>query len=403
MDSQSVAYLYDNSQSFHLIGLGSEACFELGPENRLDELDLFLQNHSGAHLFCCLSYDLKNRIEKLSSKHVDGIEFPEAVVWKPEVVIQFNGQDTQVLYGNLSAEQNVQWEQIQVKLSGKSGKLPSLKFKARTDKQDYLNQVNQIKAHIQQGDVYEVNYCQEYHTLVPEEFDSWELVRALGELTQAPFSAYIRLGKHEVFCGSPERFIQKKDSRLISQPIKGTIARGKNEEEDILLRKQLMNDPKERAENIMITDLVRNDFSRIAAKNSVQVDELCACYSFGTVHQLISTVSCSLRDKITFSEILKATFPMGSMTGAPKISAMKLIEKTEDFSRGIYSGSIGYFDPKGNFDFNVVIRSLVLNRETNYLSCAVGGAITIQSEAEKEYQECQAKVSKIMNLLGGDQ
>ena len=191
------------------------------------------------------------------------------------------------------------------------------------------------------------------------------------------------------------------DENFRIQPIKGTIKKGKNKEEDLELVKQLKNDPKEIAENVMIVDLVRNDLSRVAAKNSVEVSELCGIYSFKTVHQMISTIQCSLKDETNWSDIIRATFPMGSMTGAPKISAMNLIDTHEDFSRGIYSGSIGYIDPKGDFDMNVVIRSVYYNSKTNYMSCGVGGAITIQSIPEKEYEECFTKVSSILNCLNG--
>ncbi|MBI3238477.1 MAG: anthranilate synthase component I family protein, partial [Flavobacteriia bacterium] len=202
---------------------------------------------------------------------------------------------------------------------------------------------------------------------------------------------------------SPERFMARSGTKLISQPIKGTAPRGKTPEEDLLLKEQLANSHKDRTENVMIVDLVRNDLSRIATKNSVQVDELFGVYSFPTVHQLISTVSCELRPEVTFSDILKATFPMGSMTGAPKVAAMELAEITERFTRGIYSGAAGYIAPNGDFDFNVMIRTLVVDRANNSISCGVGGAITIFSDPEEEYEECRAKVGKILDATGSCQ
>ena len=202
---------------------------------------------------------------------------------------------------------------------------------------------------------------------------------------------------YSIFSGSPERFLKKVGSKLISEPIKGTAKRGLTKTEDEELIKSLVSDPKERAENVMIVDLVRNDLSKIATKNSVQVEELCQIYSFETVHQMISRISCDIKESASFTEIIKATFPMGSMTGVPKIRAMELIEEHESFKRGVYSGSIGYIKPNGDFDFNVVIRSLVYNRKNNYLSCSVGGAITIQSDPEKEYEECLIKVKRILD------
>ena len=200
-----------------------------------------------------------------------------------------------------------------------------------------------------------------------------------------------------IFGGSPERFLKKVGTKLISEPIKGTAKRGLSKIEDDELIKSLVSDPKERAENIMIVDLVRNDLSKIATKNSVQVEELCQIYSFETVHQMISRISCDIKESTSFTEIINATFPMGSMTGVPKIRAMELIEEHESFKRGVYSGSIGYIKPNGDFDFNVVIRSLVYNQKNNYLSCAVGGAITIHSDPEKEYEECLIKVKRILD------
>ena len=191
--------------------------------------------------------------------------------------------------------------------------------------------------------------------------------------------------------------MKKTGDKLMTQPIKGTAKRHTDKAEDELLKQALMADPKERAENVMIVDLVRNDLSKVATKNSVFVDELCGIYSFETVHQMVSTVSCQLKENTTIKEILRATFPMGSMTGAPKVSAMQLIEEFEDFKRGIYSGSIGYIDPQGDFDFNVVIRSLFYNKAKKTMTCDVGGAITIQSDPEKEYEECLTKVKRILD------
>ena len=252
---------------------------------------------------------------------------------------------------------------------------------------------------LQQGEIYELNYCQEYFAENIKINNPFELYFKLNNITKAPFSAFLNTESHQVFCGSPERFLQKKGNKLISQPIKGTAARGNSEKEDLANKETLQNKQKERSENIMIVDLVRNDFSKIAQKNSVKVDELCAIYSFETVHQMISTVSCEVKENTCFTDIIRATFPMGSMTGAPKLNAMKYIDELEDFSRGIYAGSIGYIEPNGDFDFNVIIRSLVFNKEDKYLSCAVGGAITILSEPEEEYAECQTKIGKIINAF----
>ncbi|MCE3297251.1 MAG: Aminodeoxychorismate synthase [Crocinitomicaceae bacterium] len=397
MFSTRIIYLQTSSKNSGILALGCEAGFTWR-DDFFGELDAFIQQHQGSYLFSCLSYDLKNRIERLESNHQDLTDFPEIVLWKAEVVVEIDHKNFRVLYGDPEKYLPV----IHRFISKQTSLLPQINFQAHLPKTVYLEQIAQIKREIQLGNIYELNFCQQFSAELNSELDSVSCFQRLSELTQAPFSAYVNLENHEVFCGSPERFIQKKDNKVSSQPIKGTSKRGENEEEDRKLIRQLQNDPKERAENIMITDLVRNDLSRIASKNSVHVDELCGVYTFGTVHQLISTISCTIKEETTFSDILKATFPMGSMTGAPKIRSMELIEKYENFKRGLYSGSIGYFKPNGDFDFNVVIRSLIRNKKNNVITASVGGAITIQSDPEQEYRECEVKIHKLLDLFKGD-
>lgn len=386
----------------YLVGFGRKSSLDIKSTVNFEQVDAFLKQHQGSFIFTTLSYDLKNQFEELESKNDDFLEFPLASFWTAEVVLELNQFGSQLLSGELNPE----YEQLLAEIEHKSlhpKNINPIKFKAKISKENYLECISQIKREIQLGNVYELNFCQEFFVKNYTNLDSFSLLFRLFELTKAPFSCYVNNGEQELFCGSPERFLLKEGNKLISQPIKGTIKRGKNREEDERLKKQLAEDPKERAENVMITDLVRNDLSRVAAKGSVQLDELCGLYSFGTVHQLISTISCDLKPNTPFSSILKATFPMGSMTGAPKISAMKLIEQFESFKRGIYSGSVGFFAPNGDFDFNVVIRSLVYNQHNHYLSCAVGGAITIQSDAESEYEECLTKVKRLIQLFGDGQ
>ena len=244
-----------------------------------------------------------------------------------------------------------------------------------------------------------MNYCQEYISYDTDIKSVKNTYLNLNGITKAPFSCLFNFDEFTVFSCSPERFIKKNGSNLLAQPIKGTARRGENDTEDKFLFKSLRNDPKERAENIMIVDLMRNDLSKVAEKNSVKVDELCEIYSFETVHQMISTVSCKVKKEYSFVDILKATFPMGSMTGAPKIRAMELIEKYEDFKRGLYSGSVGYIAPNGDFDFNVIIRTMIHNKNLKTLSCSVGSAITIKSDAEKEFEECQIKIKKMIDVF----
>ena len=185
----------------------------------------------------------------------------------------------------------------------------------------------------------------------------------------------------------------------MSQPIKGTSPRSENPFQDKANIEYLKHSLKERSENIMITDLVRNDLSKVATRGSVKVDELCGVYSFRQVHQMISTISAEMRPDKNWIDTVKATFPMGSMTGAPKVRAMQLIEKYEATKRGLYSGSVGYVSPDGDFDFNVVIRSILFNRKKGHLSYMVGSAITALANPEQEYEECLVKAAAIREVL----
>jgi para-aminobenzoate synthetase component I len=269
----------------------------------------------------------------------------------------------------------------------------------RMNKTEYLGAVGKIQQHILKGDIYEMNFCQEFY-IENAMANPVALYQKLNSISPAPFSAYFRYGHKYLICSSPERFLAKRGEKIISQPIKGTIKRGENEDEDNKLKYNLFNNEKERAENVMIVDLVRNDLSRTAKKGSVVVEELCKIYSYKQVHQMVSTI-CSEIDATRYdiTDLIKFAFPMGSMTGAPKIKAMELIEKYEKTKRGLYSGSIGYIAPNKDFDFNVVIRSILYNSENKYLSFIVGSAITSLSNPESEYDECLLKASGILKAL----
>jgi para-aminobenzoate synthetase component 1 len=262
--------------------------------------------------------------------------------------------------------------------------------------------VEAIRQHIIEGDVYEMNLCQEFFAEnVP--LEPLATFERLNALTNAPFAAYLRRGEHYLLCASPERFLKKENNRLISQPIKGTRRRHPEPAEDARIREQLRDSIKDRAENIMIVDLVRNDLARNCLPGSVQVEDLFGIYSFQTVHQMISTVTGQLRPGIHPLLALRDAFPMGSMTGAPKVMAMELIEQYERSRRGLFSGALGYFSPDGDFDFNVVIRSILYNAGTGYLSCQVGGAIVYDSVPEQEYEECLLKVRALLEAIGAKQ
>lgn len=273
-----------------------------------------------------------------------------------------------------------------------------VKIHLRIHKDEYFNKINEMLVHIHRGDIYEANFCQEFYaenTVI----NPIETYNKLNAISKPPFATFFKLNDKYLLSASPERYIKKAGNTIISQPIKGTAKRSENIEEDEALKEALRNDQKERSENIMIVDLVRNDLSKTALKGSVVVKELCEIYTFDQVHQMISTVESKVDEDINPVEILKSTFPMGSMTGAPKISAMKIIEALEETKRGLYSGSVGYFTPNGDFDFNVVIRSILFNESKKYVSYSVGGAITAKSDPLKEYEECLVKAKAMREVL----
>jgi len=271
-------------------------------------------------------------------------------------------------------------------------------MQARTSREEYISNAKKLIEHIHCGDIYEVNYCIEFFA-ENVSVDPSSLFLKLNELTQAPFSCLYKNGEHWLICASPERFLHKKGSCIISQPIKGTRARGKTFEEDEKLKMELFLDEKERSENVMIVDLVRNDLSKSAKKNSVKVEELFGIHSFKSVHQMISTVRAELRNDVHPVDAIRNAFPMGSMTGAPKIKAMELIDEFENVKRGLYSGAVGYFTPDLDFDFNVVIRSIQYNSKTGYLSFMVGSALTANADPEKEYEECLLKAKTLFESI----
>jgi para-aminobenzoate synthetase component 1 len=367
--------------------------------NHFSELKIAL--NAKDWLFGFLSYDLKNEIEHLSSDNADGLNFPEMLFFRPSIVFSVENQTLTIHYNkNKFSKQAVGalYDAIIVIPPINTLKNSLTQITPRFTKEEYLATVNNVLKHIQRGDVYEMNLCQEFY-LTNCKINPYETYIKLNNISPTPFSAFGRFNDRFLLCASPERYILKEGKRVISQPIKGTIARGLTTEDDYQLREKLRNDPKEQSENIMIVDLVRNDLSRVAEKASVIVDELCEIYPFKQVNQMISTISCNLDDKFDAIDLLKATFPMGSMTGAPKVSAMKLIEQYERSKRGLFSGAVGYIDPDQNLDFNVVIRTILYNKTRKYLSYTVGGAITNLSNPESEYNECLLKAEAINQVL----
>jgi para-aminobenzoate synthetase component 1 len=350
-------------------------------------------------LFGYLSYDLKNDTEDLVSKNKDGLAFPDLYFFQPKKIFIIKEEKLELLYdSSCSDEIETDLKQIERIITTERRNPKLLKIAPRISKEDYLIKIDRIKKHIQRGDTYETNFCMEYYSN-NSTIDALNTYNKLNELSKPPFACFLKINNHYLLSASPERFIRKEGVKLISQPIKGTIRRGFDKKEDQKLITQLKNDPKEQSENIMIVDLVRNDLSKTATKNSVIVEELSKVYTFKQVHQMISTIVSKVDKNQNPVAIIKSLFPMGSMTGAPKISTMKIIEKLEETKRGLYSGAVGYFTPQGDFDFNVVIRSILYNSQKEYVSYSVGGAITSKSDPEKEYQECLLKARAMKEVL----
>ncbi len=326
---------------------------------------------------CFINYDLKNDIEKFKEKANNPIHFPKQLFIEAEEVIVFD---------------NLQFDALT-----DITKQPIF-VKATVSKDDYIKKVNDLKQHIQQGNIYEINYCItfEAHDI---EIDPISIYKKLNVISKAPYSALAKFDKQYIISSSPELFLTKRANTLITKPIKGTAKRGKTLQEDELLKNELYYNAKERNENVMIVDVARNDLSRVAKKGSVIVDKLFDIESFEQVHQMISTVSCELKENTSFNDIIKATFPMASMTGAPKIRAMELIDEFELYNRDVYSGALGYINANGDFDLNVLIRSIFYDEEKRYLSFTVGSAITALCNAEDEYKECMLKAKAMMEVL----
>lgn len=369
-----------------------------------DAFDLLKQFHD-AHddwIFGFLTYDLKNQTERLSSFNHDGIMMPALHFFVPEVIIFPEPQSLRIgclAGGSEFSDPGIVFKAI-MNNSPEPDKPTVAAVTPRVSKDMYVEHVRSIKEHIQQGDIYEMNYCIEFYDQQAH-INPVIVYDNLIRQSPTPFSCFYQLDGKALMCASPERFLQKTGNRLMSQPMKGTIARGTTPQEDDRQKEKLLHDPKERSENVMIVDLVRNDLSRTAKDGSVRVEELFGVYPFRNVHQMISTIVSELDERYHPADAIKMAFPMGSMTGAPKVRAMQLIEQFEMTKRGLYSGAVGYISPDKNFDFNVVIRSILYNASSHYLSYMAGSAITNGSDAEMEYEECLLKAEGMRRAIIG--
>jgi len=381
----------DSNNGNYIFAWGSQAQL-IQPQFKSELLLNFENKHVNQYVFGYLGYDAKTdfyRSEK--SNNSDFHQLPESIFYVPKhVILKKNGS---LLYFG-TEEGYHEFRSIDLIKYHSTTLHQSVKLICNTNFNDYKNNIESIHKHLQQGNIYEMNYCINF-TATDCQINIIESFKKLKQNTKAPFSTLFKFNDTTILSASPERFFTKRNKTILSQPIKGTAPRNPDPETDQNIQHDLLNNQKEISENIMIVDLVRNDLSRIANKQSVTVPELCKLYSFETVHQLISTVQAQIPNQLTFSEISKHLFPMGSMTGAPKLSAIQIIEDVETFKRNIYSGTIGFIDPINNMDFNVIIRSIIHNLNTKTTSISVGGAITIKSTAKGEYDECLLKLQKI--------
>lgn len=396
LDSNSHTQQYSNFDC--VLAVDAFTSLKTDFQNAFDDLKQYQQTTKD-WLFGYLTYDLKNDVEALKSANFDGLNFPDLFFFQPKKIFLLKGDQLEIRY-LLLCDDEVEEDFIEIVESQKS-KVESavaLNIEQRISKEFYIEKVNKMLEHIHIGDMYEANFCMEFYA-ENAAINPLEKFLKLNEISKAPFSVFFKNHKHYLLSASPERYLKKVGETIISQPIKGTSKRSSDPIEDEKSKQFLESDSKERAENIMITDLVRNDLSHTAQKGSVEVTELCKIYSFLQVHQMISTITSKLDDQYAPVDVLKTTFPMGSMTGAPKISVMKIIENLEETKRGLYSGAVGYFTPEGDFDFNVVIRSILYNQENQYVSFSVGSAITAQSDPEKEYEECLLKAKAMHEVL----
>lgn len=363
----------------------------------LHKEDLFRQLHK----FQSTSKDWIFGHINYPSSGIDETGFPDGFFFLPEIIVTINGNDVCIESHTDPAVSIYQAILESDSFIHKKVSSP-IHIQSRFSREAYIRIIQSLRQHIQRGDCYEINFCQDFFAHNAE-IDPLYLFIQLNKISPNPFAAFYRIDDKYCLCASPERFIKKSGQTIISQPIKGTSKRNlQHAEADAAARSYLLNSSKEKSENVMVVDLVRNDMSRICTEGSVTVKELFGIYSFPQVHQMISTIQGRVDENTAPASIIEACFPMGSMTGAPKVRVMQLIEQYEQFPRGLFSGTIGYFSPSGDFDFNVVIRSLFYNAGTKYLSFKAGGGITFYSDPEQEYEECMTKASAIQSILKAD-
>ena len=393
---QSNGYHDDFSSIEAILAVDAKYTFESTENDTFKALQNFKARHPNQWMFGFFGYDLKNEIEGLATSFPNPLDYPDCYFFIPKTSLKFTKSTIEIESENpveiFKAIMNFEVQESSNKTTSK------IDIQHRLGKKGYFEAFEKLISHIQRGDIYEVNLCQEFYA-EHANINPISVYQKLNSISPTPFSTFFKIEDKFILSASPERFLAKRGETLISQPIKGTAPRGKSDSEDQEIITQLRNNPKEIAENVMIVDLVRNDMTRSAKPGTVVAERKLEVHSFKQVHQLISTITCTKSVDISDVEAIKNIFPPGSMTGAPKISAMKLCDRYENSRRGVYSGTVGYFSPTGDFDFNVVIRTILYNQTQQYLSFHTGGALTIDADAEKEYKECLLKASAILQTL----
>jgi para-aminobenzoate synthetase component I len=380
-----------------ILAAGAKSYVSCDAGNALNALQQFIDKEQG-WLFGHMNYDLKNETEQLTSSHPDYIKFSDLFFFRPQLLIRLTLTEI-IIETNEGNAEEIAAAIMQTSVAEDLQTPAVINIRQRLNREEYIDTIKQLQKHIVRGDCYEINFCMDFFA---EEavINPLQVYRKLSSISPNPFSALYRVNDKYLICASPERFLKKSGNKILSQPIKGTSKRvSEDKQEDMKSKNELFVSAKDRSENVMVVDMVRNDLSKICEEGTVKTDELYGIYSFPQVHQMISTVSGSLKKNISFKEIISAVFPMGSMTGAPKRRVMKLIEQYEKTKRGIFSGALGYLNPAGDFDFNVVIRSIMYNASDKYLSFQAGSGITFYSDAEKEWEECLLKAAAMKDAL----
>lgn len=398
----SNAYPNNDNKYEAVLAVDADRIFQTDSKEGLNELKEYRKSNKD-WLFGYLSFDAGRTINstKENNRASDSLQFSKLSFFHPKKVFLLKEGSVEIHYSSdIENEIETDWKVIR-ELAVEEIPLvfPDLKINARLSKQEYFDKFQKIQAYIEQGEISEINFCQEFYASATLE-NPLAVYQHLNEISKPPFAAYLRMNDKYVLCASPERYLSNTNGKLKTQPIKGTAKRKENVEEDELARKALEEDRKEILENTITTEMIVEELQAIAKKGSVQITELCKTYTFKQVHQLISTIVCDLKPELHPVDAISGTYPMGSMTGIPKENSLAIIEELENFNRSLYSGSIGYFTPKDDFDFNVVIRSILYNAKNKYVSFSAGGAITALANPESEYKECLVKVKAMEEVLG---